>query len=158
MFDRFNDQARRVVILAQEEARMLNHHYVGTEHILLALTRGVERPDCQVLAARILGSRNVHRDEVRDLILGAVGQGSQDFDGHIPFTPLAKQSLDIAWREANNLGSSTISAEHLLLGLAGQTEGVAITALNTLSDAALIREEVIRTLTTNPSVPEPIGR
>lgn len=148
MFDRYNDQARRVIILAQEEARALNHHYIGTEHLLLALTRDGNAASGPVLATRVLASLNVRHDNVRQLVLGG-GQGATNFDGHVPFTPHAKRALELAWHEALVLGSNYISAEHILLALARQDEGFAANMLNTLATGP-IREEVFGAFADNP--------
>src|SRR5688572_11024712 len=112
VFERFTDRARRVVVLAQEEARLLNHNYIGTEHVLLGMLAEGEG-----IAARVLESRNISREAARTRVEEIVGQGSSSPSGHIPFTPRAKKALEHALREALQLGDHFIGTEHLLLGL-----------------------------------------
>jgi ATP-dependent Clp protease ATP-binding subunit ClpC len=119
MFERFTDRARRVVVLAQEEARMLDHSYIGTEHILLGLIhegRGV--------AARALEALGVSLDQVRGEVEEIIGRGDSPQSGQIPFTPRAKKVLELSLREALQLGHSYIGTEHVLLGLIAEGEGV----------------------------------
>jgi ATP-dependent Clp protease ATP-binding subunit ClpC len=140
VFERFTERARRVVVMAQDEARMLSHNYIGTEHILLGLLRVEDG-----LAARLLGSLDVSIDEVREHVARIVGQGEEVATGQIPFTPRAKKVLDLALREALTLGHNYIGTEHILLGLARENEGVATRILLDLgADADRIREEMIR--------------
>ena len=120
MFERFTDRARRVVVLAQEEARMLSHNYIGTEHILLGLIHEGEG-----VAAKALESLGISLDAVREQVQDIIGQGQQQPTGHIPFTPRAKKVLELSLREALQLGHNYIGTEHLLLALFGQPEGIA---------------------------------
>src|SRR6202050_1206469 len=111
MFERFTDRARRVVVLAQEEARMLNHDYIGTEHILLGLVH-----EGQGMAAKALESLGISLEAVRQQVQEIVGRGQQAArSGHIPFTPQAKKTLELAFREAVQLGHNYIGTEHILL-------------------------------------------
>src|SRR3990170_4247315 len=119
MFERFTDRARRVVVLAQEEARMLNHSYIGTEHILLGLIHEGEG-----VAARALEAVGVSLDEVRGDVEEIIGRGDQRPRSHIPFTPRAKKVLELSLREALQLGHNYIGTEHVLLGLIREGEGV----------------------------------
>src|ERR687889_438489 len=112
MFERFTDRARRVVVLAQEEARMLNHNYIGTEHILLGLIHEGEG-----VAAKALESLGISLEGVRQQVEEIIGQGQQAPSGHIPFTPRAKKVLELSLREALQLGHNYIGTEHILLGL-----------------------------------------
>ena len=119
MFERFTDQARRVVVLAQEEARMLGHGYIGTEHILLGLLAEGEG-----LAAQALASLEIRLDAAREQVAEIIGEGTGQPSGHIPFTPRTKKVLELSLREAQRLGDSYIGTEHILLGLAREGEGV----------------------------------
>ena len=127
MFERFTDRARRVVVLAQEEARLLNHNYIGTEHILLGLIHEGEG-----VAARALESLNISLESVRSQVVEIIGQGAQAPSGHIPFTPRAKKVLELSLREALQLGHNYIGTEHILLGLIREGEGVAAQVLQKL--------------------------
>ena len=124
MFERFTDRARRVVVLAQEEARTLNHNYIGTEHILLGLTREGEG-----VAAKALELLGISQEAVRRQVEEVIGQGQQAPSGHIPFTPRAKRVLELSLREALQLGHNYIGTEHILLGLIREGEGVAAQVL-----------------------------
>ncbi len=124
MFERFTDRARRVVVLAQEEARMLNHNYIGTEHILLGLIHEGEG-----VAAKALESLGISLEAVRSQVEEIIGQGQQAPSGHIPFTPRAKKVLELSLREALQLGHNYIGTEHILLGLIREGEGVAAQVL-----------------------------
>ena len=124
MFERFTDRARRVVVLAQEEARTLNHNYIGTEHILLGLTREGEG-----VAAKALELLGISQEAVRRQVEEIIGQGQQAPSGHIPFTPRAKKVLELSLREALQLGHNYIGTEHILLGLIREGEGVAAQVL-----------------------------
>ena len=115
MFERFTDRARRVVVLAQEEARLLNHNYIGTEHLLLGLIYEGEG-----VAARVLESLDVSLADARAEVEEIIGHGGQSPSGHIPFTPRAKKVLEMALREALKLGHNYIGTEHILLGLIGE--------------------------------------
>lgn len=120
MFERFTDRARRVVILAQEEARFLNCNYIGTEHLLLGLIREGEG-----VAAKTLEAVGMHLHETRSQVEEIIGQGGDKPSGHIPYTPRAKKVLELSLREALQLGHNYIGTEHILLGLIREGEGVA---------------------------------
>src|SRR2546423_580832 len=120
MFERFTERARQVVVLAQEEARILKHNYIGTEHILLGLLREEEG-----LAARVLESLDITVERVRAQVVRIVGSGEEVTSGQIPFTPRAKKVLELALREALSLGHNYIGTEHILLGLVRENEGLA---------------------------------
>ncbi|WP_372699069.1 ATP-dependent Clp protease ATP-binding subunit [Arthrobacter sp. JSM 101049] len=142
MFERFTDRARRVVVLAQEEARMLNHNYIGTEHILLGLIHEGEG-----VAAKALESLNISLGAVREQVQEIIGQGQQAPSGHIPFTPRAKKVLELSLREALQLGHNYIGTEHILLGLIREGEGVAAQVLVKLgADLNRVRQQVIQLL------------
>ena len=142
MFERFTDRARRVVVLAQEEARMLNHNYIGTEHILLGLIREGEG-----VAAKALESLGISQEAVRQQVEEIIGQGQQAPSGHIPFTPRAKKVLELSLREALQLGHNYIGTEHILLGLIREGEGVAAQVLVKLgADLSRVRQQVIQLL------------
>ncbi len=142
MFERFTDRARRVVVLAQEEARLLNHNYIGTEHILLGLIHEGEG-----VAAKALESLNISLDAVRQQVEEMIGQGQQAPSGHIPFTPRAKKVLELSLREALQLGHNYIGTEHILLGLIREGEGVAAQVLVKLgADLNKVRQQVIQLL------------
>ena len=142
MFERFTDRARRVVVLAQEEARMLNHNYIGTEHILLGLIHEGEG-----VAAKGLESLGISLEAVRAQVEEIIGQGQQAPSGHIPFTPRAKKVLELSLREALQLGHNYIGTEHILLGLIREGEGVAAQVLVKLgADLNRVRQQVIQLL------------
>ena len=142
MFERFTGQARRVVVLAQEEARMLNHNYIGTEHILLGVIHQGEG-----VAARALESLGISLEAVRQQVEEIIGQGQQAPTGHIPFTPRAKKVLELSLREALQLGHNYIGTEHILLGLIREGEGVAGQVLVRLgADMDRVRQQVIQLL------------
>ena len=142
MFERFTDRARRVVVLAQEEAKMLNHNYIGTEHILLGLIHEGEG-----VAAKALESLGISLDAVREQVQDIIGQGQQQPTGHIPFTPRAKKVLELSLREALQLGHNYIGTEHILLGLIREGEGVAAQVLVQLgADLNRVRQTVIQLL------------
>ncbi len=142
MFERFTDRARRVVVLAQEEAKMLNHNYIGTEHILLGLIHEGEG-----VAAKALESLGISLDAVREQVQDIIGQGQQQPTGHIPFTPRAKKVLELSLREALQLGHNYIGTEHILLGLIREGEGVAAQVLVKLgADLNKVRQQVIQLL------------
>jgi ATP-dependent Clp protease ATP-binding subunit ClpC len=119
MFERFTDQARRVVVQAQEEARTLGHNYIGTEHILLGLLSEHEGP-----AAQVLSSLGINQDTAREQVVEIAGAGTGQQGGHIPFTPRTKKVLELSLREAQRLGDDYIGTEHILLGLVREGEGV----------------------------------
>src|SRR5215217_1685955 len=113
MFERFTDRARRVVVLAQEEARLLNHHYIGTEHILLGLIHEHEG-----VAAKVLETLGISLEAGREKVQSIIGEGGSEVpSGHIPFTPRSKKVLELSLREALQLGHNYIGTEHILLGL-----------------------------------------
>jgi len=131
-----------VVVLAQEEAKLLNHNYIGTEHILLGLIHEGEG-----VAAKALESLNISLEQVREQVQEIIGQGQQAPSGHIPFTPRAKKVLELSLREALQLGHSYIGTEHLLLGLIREGEGVAAQVLTKLgADTNKVRQQVIQLL------------
>ena len=156
MFERFSDRARRAIVHAQEEARLLNHDYIGTEHILLGLL--AERAG---VAARALDSLNVTLEAAREQVREIVGEGSQEQGqrGHIPFTPRAKKVLELSLREALNLRSEIIGTEHLLLGLIDEGDGVGAQILDRLgAPAETVRERVVELAKTEPDPEtEPAG-
>jgi ATP-dependent Clp protease ATP-binding subunit ClpC len=139
MFERFTERARRVVVLAQEEATELNHSYIGTEHLLLGLMR-----DSGSVASRALRELEISQDAVRERVIEIIGRGKQAPSGHIPFTPRAKKVLELSLREALQLNHSYIGTEHILLGLAGEGEGVAAQVLTKLGGSlSRVRDKVI---------------
>jgi ATP-dependent Clp protease ATP-binding subunit ClpC len=142
VFERFTDRARRVVVLAQEEARLLNHSYIGTEHILLGLIHEGEG-----VAAKALESLNISLEAVRAQVEEIIGTGGSSPSGHIPFTPRAKKVLELSLREALQLGHNYIGTEHILLGLIREGEGVAAQVLVKLgADLSRVRQQVIQLL------------
>jgi ATP-dependent Clp protease ATP-binding subunit ClpA len=142
MFERFTERARRVVVLAQEEARMLNHNYIGTEHILLGLIREGEG-----VAAKALESLGISLEAVRQQVEKIIGRGQQPPSGHIPFTPRAKKVLELSLREAKALGHNHIGTEHILLGLIREGSGVAAQVLVKLgADLNRARQQVVQLL------------
>ena len=142
MFEKFTDKARRVVVLAQEEAKLLNHNYIGTEHILLGLIHEGEG-----VAAKSLEALGIALESVREQVKEIIGQGQTAPTGHIPFTPRAKKVLELSLREALQLGHSYIGTEHLLLGLIREGEGVAAQVLTKLgADTNKVRQQVIQQL------------
>jgi ATP-dependent Clp protease ATP-binding subunit ClpC len=142
MFEKFTDKARRVVVLAQEEAKMLNHNYIGTEHLLLGLIHEGEG-----VAAKSLEALGISLDAVREQVQEIIGTGQTAPSGHIPFTPRAKKVLELSLREALQLGHSYIGTEHLLLGLIREGEGVAAQVLTKLgADTNRVRQQVIQLL------------
>ena len=142
MFERFTDRARRVVVLAQEETRLLNHNYIGTEHILLGLIHEGEG-----VAAQALESLKISLESVREEVESIIGQGDSSPSGHIPFTPRAKKVLELSLREALKLKHNYIGTEHILLGLIREGEGVAAQVLVKLgAGMARVRERVIQLL------------
>src|SRR4051812_21051652 len=142
VFERFTDRARRVVVLAQEEARLLNHNYIGTEHILLGLIHEGEG-----VAAKALESLGISLEAVRAQVEEIIGHGGTAPSGHIPFTPRAKKVLELSLREALQLGHNYIGTEHILLGLIREGEGVAAQVLVKLgADLSRVRQQVIQLL------------
>jgi ATP-dependent Clp protease ATP-binding subunit ClpC len=155
LFERFTDRARRVVVLAQEEARLLNHNYIGTEHILLGLIHEGEG-----VAAKALESLGISLEAVRSQVEEIIGQGGSSPSGHIPFTPRAKKVLELSLREALQLGHNYIGTEHILLGLIREGEGVAAQVLVKLgADLSRVRQQVIQLLSgySGPGQPEKAG-
>jgi ATP-dependent Clp protease ATP-binding subunit ClpC len=148
MFERFTDRARRVVVLAQEEARMLNHNYIGTEHILLGLIHEGEG-----VAAKALESLGISLEAVRSQVEEIIGQGQAAPTGHIPFTPRAKKVLELSLREALQMGHNYIGTEHILLGLIREGNGVGAHVLTNLgANLNQVRAEIIAVL--DPSQPD----
>ena len=143
MFERFTDRARRVVVLAQEEARTLNHDYIGTEHLLLGLIH-----EGNGVAAKVLESMGISDEAVSQQIDEIVGRGKKPArSGHIPFTPRAKKSLELSLREALQLGHNYIGTEHILLGLIREGEGPGAQVLTGLNaDLDTVRERVVELL------------
>jgi ATP-dependent Clp protease ATP-binding subunit ClpC len=151
VFERFTDRARRVVVLAQQEARNLDHNYIGTEHLLLGLVSEGEG-----IAALALGQLDISLERIRSDVEAIVGRGSKPQSGHIPFTPRAKKVLELSLREALQLGHSYIGTEHILLGLVREGEGVAAQVLERLgADLDRVREAVVELL---PGSSESAGR
>jgi ATP-dependent Clp protease ATP-binding subunit ClpC len=150
MFERFTDRARRVVVLAQEEARLLNHNYIGTEHILLGLIHEGEG-----VAAKALESLGISLEAVRAQVEEIIGQGQSAPTGHIPFTPRAKKVLELSLRESQQLRHGNIGTEHILLGLLREGEGVAAQVLVKLgADLPRVRQQVIELLSLEPAEAE----
>jgi Clp amino terminal domain, pathogenicity island component len=144
MFERFTDEARTVVVRAQDQARLLKHNYVGTEHILLGLIA-----EQHGLAARALTSLDVRLDAVREQVIQIIGVGAQPVPAseHIPFTPRAKKVLELSLRDALQLGSNSIGTEHILLGLLREGHGVAVVILGNLAgDPRTVRRAVMAVL------------
>jgi len=142
VFERFTERARQVIVLAQEEARVLRHTYIGTEHLLLGLLREQEG-----IASRALAALGIGIERVRVEVIRIVGRGEEATHGQIPFTPRAKKVLELGLREAQALGHNYIGTEHLLLGLAREDSGVASSILLDLgADADRVRAEVGRML------------
>jgi ATP-dependent Clp protease ATP-binding subunit ClpA len=139
MFERFTDRARRVVVLAQDEARMLKHNYIGTEHILLGLLH-----EGKGVAAKALESLGISLDAVRQEVEEIIGQGQHTPSGHIPFTPRAKKVMELSLRESLQLGHKYIGTEHILLGLIREGDGVAARVLVKLgADLNRVRQQVV---------------
>ena len=154
MFERFTDRARRVVVLAQEEARMLNHAHIGTEHLLLGLVH-----EGQGVAARALEALGISLAEVRREVEEIIGRGERPPSGHIPFTPRAKKVLELSLRESNQLGHQYIGTEHILLGLLREGEGVAAQVLVKMgTDLNRVRQQVIELLHGQSGDRPPSGR
>ena len=145
MFERFTDQSRRAVVLAQEEARRFDHNYIGTEHLLAGLLR-----EERGAAARALEAAGITLDAVRAQIEVTIGRGQLPPSGHIPFTPEAKKCMEIALREALELGHH-IGTGHLLLGLMGQHDSVAVQMLTALgADLGQLRPQVLQEIADHP--------
>ena len=151
MFQRFTDRARRIVVLAQEEARMANHDYIGSEHILLALIR-----EDGGVAAQALESLGITEAAARLQLAEIIEPGQQSPPGHIPFTPRAKKILQLSLREAIALGHAHIGTEHLLLALVREGDGVAVRALNGMGvEPVRIRQRVIQLVSARRVQEEP---
>jgi hypothetical protein len=151
MFERFTDRARRVMVLAQEEARLLDHNYIGTEHVLLGLIHEGEG-----VAAKALEGLGISLEAVRREVEEIIGQGASSPSGHIPFTPRAKKVLEMGLREGLLLGHNYIGTEHILLGLLREGQGVAAQVLVRLgADLETVRHEVVRVLSGQPARPHP---
>ena len=159
MFERFTDRARRAIVLAQEEARLLNHNYLGTEHLLLGL---IHQGDG--VGAKTLESLGISLADARAQVEETIGRGGQAPSDHIPFTPRAKKVLELSFREAQQLGDNYIGTEHILLGLVREADGVAALVLRNLgADLARVRQQVIQLLSYAhakgpPRPPPPPGR
>ena len=153
MFERFTDRARRVVVLAQQEARELGHNYIGTEHILLGLVHEGEG-----VAVEALKSLEISLETVRQQVEEVIGRGQDEPSGHIPFTPRAKKVLELSLRESHQLGHRYIGTEHILLGLIREGEGVAAQVLVRLgADLGRVREQVVQLLGAHAHEASPEG-
>ena len=154
MFERFTESARQVVVLAQEEARALRHDYIGTEHLLLGLLREEDG-----LAARVLVNLGLQVERVRAQIERIVGSGEETPSGQIPFTPRAKQVLELALREALSLGQNYIGPEHILLALGRENESVGTRIMRDFdADPEKVRNAVMYALSGSGALPGPRGR
>jgi ATP-dependent Clp protease ATP-binding subunit ClpA len=142
MFERFTPPARRVIVMAQEEARQLQHNYIGTEHLLLGLISG----EPGGLPARVLQGVGLTLDEARREVASVVGRGKATPSGHIPFTPRAKKTLELALREAIQLNHNYIGSEHILLGVIREGAGVGTKVMRNHGDLATIRQDVVQAL------------
>ena len=150
MFERFTDRARNVVVLAQQEARLLKHNYIGTEHILLGLVR-----ESDGLAAKALEALGIGLEAVREQVEEIIGRGQKSPSGHISFTPRGKKVLELSLREALQFGHNYIGTEHILLGIIREGEGVAAQVLVNLSgDLKTVRQQVIQLLKEKPTTEE----
>src|ERR1700722_17586203 len=150
MFERFTNRARHVVVLSQEEARLLNHNYIGTEHILLGLLGEPES-----VAGVVLASFGFTRDRIREEVAAKVGRGKKAPSGHIPFTPRAKKTLELSLREALTIKHHYIGTEHILLGLMREGEGVAAQILGEHADLPAIRAAVLEAVPVGSASGEP---
>jgi ATP-dependent Clp protease ATP-binding subunit ClpC len=150
MFERFTERARRVVVLAQEESRMLSHNYIGTEHLLLGLLH-----EGDGAAATALESLGISLEAARQQVEEIIGHGQQAQSGHIPFTPRAKKVLELSLREVQKLGDNYIGTEHILLGLVREGGGVGAQILVKLgADLNQVRRQVIQLLPWPPDGPD----
>jgi ATP-dependent Clp protease ATP-binding subunit ClpC len=153
VFERFTDRARRSVVFAQEEARLLNHNYIGTEHILLGLIHEGEG-----VAAKALESLNISLEAARQQVEEIIGEGQAALGQHIPFTPRAKKVLELSLREALQLGHNYIGTEHILLGLIREGEGVAVQVLEVLgADRNHVRQTVLELMSGSTGETETAG-
>jgi ATP-dependent Clp protease ATP-binding subunit ClpA len=150
MFERFTEPSRRVVVMAQEEARMLDHNYIGTEHILLGLIHEEDG-----VAARAIAALGLTLPMARDQVTEMIGRGQQTPTGHIPFTPRAKKVLELSLREALALRKDYIGTEHILLGLVREGDGVGAQILQRIAPYEAIREQVLALAAAEPSEPGP---
>jgi ATP-dependent Clp protease ATP-binding subunit ClpC len=150
MFERFTNRARHVVVLAQEEARLLNHNYIGTEHILLGLLGEPES-----IGGKVLTSFGLTRDGARGEVEAKVGRGKKAPGGHIPFTPRAKKILELSLREALSHGHNYIGTEHILLGLIRENDGVGAQVLSDHGDLLAVRTSVLDALPAAAAAAEP---
>ena len=149
MFERFTERARQVVVLAQDEARVLKHNYIGSEHVLLGLLRAENG-----IAARALASLGITVDEARAQVIRIVGRGAEDSPGQLPFSPRAKQTLERALREALSLGHRYIGTEHILLGLVTVADGVAARVFEALdAEPEEVRARVLQLVVTGGDEP-----
>ncbi len=142
MFERFSPAARRAIVMAQEEARLLQHNYIGTEHLLLGLIAG----DPGGLPARVLQGTGLSLDQARSEVIAIVGRGKKTPSGHIPFTPRAKKTLELALRESLQLGHDYIGPEHMMLAVIREGEGVAAQVMRKHGELPAIRLDVIQAL------------
>jgi ATP-dependent Clp protease ATP-binding subunit ClpC len=154
VFDRFNDQASRIIVDAQLAAAGMGHHFVGPEHFLIALTRDMDTA-VRVKATRILRSNGFHQDESRELIRAFHDAPGEPYDGKVPFTPQAKTVLDDAWRLADSFHHRQINAEHLLLAITALPDGAAITVLGMFCTVADVRAHLVDWLTHLEEDPAP---
>ena len=153
MFEHFTNRARRVLVLAQEEARFLRHNFLGTEHLLLGLIR-----ENDGVAAVALAQLGIRLDDVRERVQEAIGPAGLPPTGSPPFTPRAKKVLELSHREALQLGHNYISTEHILLGLVREGEGVAAQVLVVLgADLTRVRQQVVQVLGDYATVPPAQG-
>lgn len=156
MFDRFNDQARRIIVDAQTAAADMGHHFVGPEHFLVALTRDLDVAAVRVKATRTLRAEGFHQDESRKLIQAFHGPG-EAFEGKVPFTPQATTVLQDAWRYADSFNHRQVSAEHLLLAITDLTDGAAVTVLGMFCSCSIqgVRAGLVDWLTHLEEDPSP---
>jgi len=151
MFERFTDRARHVVVLAQDEARLLKHEYIGTEHLLLGLLREEDG-----LAIQVLQAAGAAPGDTRTRVLARMRAGQKTPSGHIPFTPQAKKALELSLRESMQLGDNYIGTEHLLLGLAREGHGVASQVLTAQNTGLMVLRREVSRLRSSDTEPEPM--
>src|SRR4030042_4374072 len=153
MFERFTERARKVVVKAEDEARVLKQNYIGTEHILLGLINEKEG-----MAARVFYELNVSFDDIRSAVREVVNEGTSESYEHIPFTPRAKKVLELSLREALQMGHNYIGTEHILLGLLREGEGVAARVLNSFGiNLEIVKEKIREILNKYPFYPQDEG-
>ena len=151
MFERFTDRARRVLVLSQDEARGLNHNFIGTEHLLLGVIREEDG-----LAAKALTSLGISLDAVRKEVKETIGPAASGYEGSPPFTPRAKKVLELSLREALQLGHNYIGTEHILLGLVREGEGVGAQVLAGFGGGlARVRQSVLELIPGHGEAGEP---